>query len=181
MCACLVRPALHRSRSDRQPEVIVCFGVPPPDFVRCLTPSAPPQRSNFGGLAFPFLREKLAGRMDCTIRAVEPEACPSLTQGVFEYDFGDTAGLTPLLKVGDPPPPPRPFTAGTWQLENLVRLASWFNARLPCGPRRCTPWALSSSRTPFTPAGEQGSKCAALTGRRGCFSGRALLDISRQT
>lgn len=105
MCACLVRPALHRSRSDRQPEVIVCFGVPPPDFVRCLTPSAPPQRSNFGGLAFPFLREKLAGRMDCTIRAVEPEACPSLTQGVFEYDFGDTAGLTPLLKVGDPPPP----------------------------------------------------------------------------
>ncbi|KAL4420718.1 hypothetical protein ABPG75_010374 [Micractinium tetrahymenae] len=55
--------------------------------------------SNFGGLAFPFLREKLAGRMDCTIRAVEPEACPSLTQGVFEYDFGDTAGLTPLLKM----------------------------------------------------------------------------------
>src|SRR5688572_23765867 len=55
--------------------------------------------SNFGGLAFPFLREKLAGRMDVTIRAVEPTSCPSLTKGVYAYDFGDTAGMTPLLKM----------------------------------------------------------------------------------
>jgi tryptophan synthase beta chain len=55
--------------------------------------------SNFGGLAFPFLREKLAGRMDPVIRAVEPAACPSLTRGRYAYDFGDTAGLTPLLKM----------------------------------------------------------------------------------
>jgi tryptophan synthase beta chain len=55
--------------------------------------------SNFGGLAFPFLREKLAGRMAPEIRAVEPAACPSLTRGVYAYDFGDTAGLTPLLKM----------------------------------------------------------------------------------
>ncbi|MFE0023975.1 TrpB-like pyridoxal phosphate-dependent enzyme [Amycolatopsis sp. NPDC059021] len=55
--------------------------------------------SNFGGLAFPFLREKLAGRMDPVIRAVEPAACPSLTRGTYAYDFGDTAGLTPLLKM----------------------------------------------------------------------------------
>ncbi|PRX48261.1 tryptophan synthase beta chain [Prauserella shujinwangii] len=55
--------------------------------------------SNFGGLAFPFLREKLAGRMSPTIRAVEPAACPSLTRGRYAYDFGDTAGLTPLLKM----------------------------------------------------------------------------------
>ncbi|WIY06771.1 TrpB-like pyridoxal phosphate-dependent enzyme [Amycolatopsis mongoliensis] len=55
--------------------------------------------SNFGGLAFPFLREKLAGRMDPVIRAVEPAACPSLTRGQYAYDFGDTAGLTPLLKM----------------------------------------------------------------------------------
>ncbi|WP_181771400.1 TrpB-like pyridoxal phosphate-dependent enzyme [Amycolatopsis pittospori] len=55
--------------------------------------------SNFGGLAFPFLREKLAGRMDPVIRAVEPAACPSLTRGKYAYDFGDTAGLTPLLKM----------------------------------------------------------------------------------
>jgi tryptophan synthase beta chain len=55
--------------------------------------------SNFGGLAFPFLREKLAGKMSPTIRAVEPAACPSLTRGIYTYDFGDTAGLTPLLKM----------------------------------------------------------------------------------
>ncbi|MEQ0564351.1 TrpB-like pyridoxal phosphate-dependent enzyme [Amycolatopsis sp. NEAU-NG30] len=55
--------------------------------------------SNFGGLAFPFLREKLAGRMNPVIRAVEPAACPSLTRGRYAYDFGDTAGLTPLLKM----------------------------------------------------------------------------------
>jgi tryptophan synthase beta chain len=55
--------------------------------------------SNFAGLSFPFLREKLAGRMSPVIRAVEPAACPSLTRGVYAYDFGDTAGLTPLLKM----------------------------------------------------------------------------------
>jgi tryptophan synthase beta chain len=55
--------------------------------------------SNFAGLAFPFLAEKLAGRIDPQIRAVEPAACPSLTRGVYAYDFGDTAGLTPLMKM----------------------------------------------------------------------------------
>ncbi|MGI8754198.1 MAG: TrpB-like pyridoxal phosphate-dependent enzyme [Acidimicrobiales bacterium] len=55
--------------------------------------------SNFAGLAFPFLREKLAGRIDPKILAVEPAACPSLTRGVYAYDFGDTAGLTPLMKM----------------------------------------------------------------------------------
>jgi len=55
--------------------------------------------SNFGGLAFPFLREKLAGKISPVIRAVEPTACPSFTRGVYAYDFGDTAGFTPLLKM----------------------------------------------------------------------------------
>ncbi|MCU0260843.1 MAG: TrpB-like pyridoxal phosphate-dependent enzyme [Ilumatobacteraceae bacterium] len=55
--------------------------------------------SNFGGLAFPFLREKLAGKMNPTIRCVEPAACPSLTKGEYRYDFGDTAGMTPLMKM----------------------------------------------------------------------------------
>src|SRR5690606_33682321 len=55
--------------------------------------------SNFGGLVFPFLREKLAGKIDPVIRAVEPEACPSFTRGRYAYDFGDTAGFTPLLKM----------------------------------------------------------------------------------
>ncbi len=55
--------------------------------------------SNFAGLSFPFLREKLAGKISPTIRAVEPEACPTLTKGKYAYDFGDTAGMTPLMKM----------------------------------------------------------------------------------
>ncbi|MFO7962201.1 MAG: TrpB-like pyridoxal phosphate-dependent enzyme [Nitriliruptoraceae bacterium] len=55
--------------------------------------------SNFAGLFFPFLREKLAGRMDPHILAVEPSACPSLTKGEYRYDFGDVAGMTPLMKM----------------------------------------------------------------------------------
>jgi tryptophan synthase beta chain len=48
--------------------------------------------SNFGGLTFPILREKMAGKMNPVIRAVEPSACPSLTKGKYCYDYGDTAG-----------------------------------------------------------------------------------------
>ncbi len=55
--------------------------------------------SNFGGLAFPFMREKMAGNMNPRVLAVEPAACPSLTRGVYSYDFGDTAGTTPLMKM----------------------------------------------------------------------------------
>ena len=55
--------------------------------------------SNFAGLSFPFLREKMAGKMAPTIRCVEPTASPSLTKGVYTYDFGDTLGMTPLVKM----------------------------------------------------------------------------------
>ena len=55
--------------------------------------------SNFAGLAFPFLREKLAGNQAPRILAVEPSSCPTLTRGEYRYDFGDTAGLTPLMKM----------------------------------------------------------------------------------
>eukprot|EP00878_Enallax_costatus_P001343 GHUV01001490.1.p1 GENE.GHUV01001490.1~~GHUV01001490.1.p1 ORF type:complete len:431 (+),score=80.89 GHUV01001490.1:382-1674(+) len=56
--------------------------------------------SNFGGMAFPILREKMAGNLkDVVIKAVEPAACPSLTKGKYTYDYGDTAGLTPLVKM----------------------------------------------------------------------------------
>src|ERR671934_2923525 len=54
--------------------------------------------SNFAGLAFPFLREKIAGR-DIDVLACEPAACPTLTRGVFAYDFGDTSQLTPLVAM----------------------------------------------------------------------------------
>jgi tryptophan synthase beta chain len=55
--------------------------------------------SNFGGLSFPFLREKMAGKMSPTIRCVEPTASPSLTKGVYAYDFGDSLGLAPMVKM----------------------------------------------------------------------------------
>ncbi|CAH9077611.1 unnamed protein product, partial [Cuscuta europaea] len=55
--------------------------------------------SNFAGLAFPFLREKLKGKLDPVFRAVEPSTCPSLTKGLYAYDYGDIAGLTPLMKM----------------------------------------------------------------------------------
>ena len=55
--------------------------------------------SNFAGIAFPFMGRKARGEQDVRIVAVEPSACPSLTKGKFAYDFGDTAHLTPLVKM----------------------------------------------------------------------------------
>jgi tryptophan synthase beta chain len=56
--------------------------------------------SNFAGLAFPFLRDKLNGtRKDLRAIAVEPSSCPTLTKGPREYDFGDVAGNTPLMMM----------------------------------------------------------------------------------
>src|ERR671935_79105 len=55
--------------------------------------------SNFSGLAFPFIGKKLREAKPTRIVAVEPEACPSLTRGVYAYDFGDTVGLTPLVRM----------------------------------------------------------------------------------
>jgi len=56
--------------------------------------------SNFAGLAFPFLRDKLTGKKpNLRAIAVEPASCPSLTKGKLEYDFGDTAGFTPLMHM----------------------------------------------------------------------------------
>ena len=55
--------------------------------------------SNFAGIALPFLGRKLKGKSKARVVAVEPAACPSLTKGRFTYDFGDTAHLTPLVKM----------------------------------------------------------------------------------
>lgn len=55
--------------------------------------------SNFGGIAFPFLRHNFSGERKTRFIAAEPSSCPKLTQGRFEYDFGDTAGYTPLLPM----------------------------------------------------------------------------------
>jgi tryptophan synthase beta chain len=55
--------------------------------------------SNFGGIALPFIRENLKGGLDTRILAVEPSSCPTLTKGRYVYDFGDTAGRTPMMKM----------------------------------------------------------------------------------
>jgi tryptophan synthase beta chain len=56
--------------------------------------------SNFAGFSFPFAADKLAGKKKALrIVAIEPSACPSLTKGKYVYDFGDTVGLTPLVKM----------------------------------------------------------------------------------
>ncbi len=69
--------------ADEEPDVVIgCFGG----------------GSNFAGIALPYLLDKLAGS-PVRLLAVEPTACPTLTRGAYEYDFGDTAGMTPLLKM----------------------------------------------------------------------------------
>src|SRR3989475_3459930 len=56
--------------------------------------------AQLGGLSFPFAADKLTGKRKTTrIIAVEPTACPSLTKGKYTYDFGDTVGMTPLVKM----------------------------------------------------------------------------------
>ena len=74
---------LQMERADAFPDVVIgCVGG----------------GSNFAGLSFPFIREKIAGR-EIDVLACEPAACPTLTRGPFAYDFGDTAKLTPLVPM----------------------------------------------------------------------------------
>jgi tryptophan synthase beta chain len=79
---------LQMKMAGEDPDVVIgCFGG----------------GSNFGGLALPYVLDRLAARKDGRkapeIVAVEPTACPSLTRGSFAYDYGDTAKLTPLVKM----------------------------------------------------------------------------------
>lgn len=55
--------------------------------------------SNFAGIAFPFLRENLKGGQRTQLLAIEPDATPSLTKGIYAYDFGDSAGMAPIVKM----------------------------------------------------------------------------------
>ena len=55
--------------------------------------------SNLAGIGFPFLRDRIAGKRNPRVVAVEPSSCPTLTKGIYAYDFGDTAKLTPLMKM----------------------------------------------------------------------------------
>jgi tryptophan synthase beta chain len=75
---------LQMAKAGNYPDVVIgCFGG----------------GSNFSGIAFPFLREKLLNEKDIRLVAVEPASCPKLTKGKFMYDFGDSAGMTPLLPM----------------------------------------------------------------------------------
>jgi tryptophan synthase beta chain len=55
--------------------------------------------SNFGGFSFPLLADKIGGKLDTRFVAVEPTAAPTLTKGRFDYDVGDQAGMTPLMRM----------------------------------------------------------------------------------
>ena len=82
--------------------------------------------SNFSGMAFPFIRLNLRGERKARVVAVEPAACPSLTKGRFAYDFGDTAHLTPLVKMhtlGSTFVPPG-FHAGGLRYHGMAPLVS---------------------------------------------------------
>ncbi|MBN1108500.1 MAG: TrpB-like pyridoxal phosphate-dependent enzyme [Bacteroidales bacterium] len=75
---------LQMEKAGDYPDVVIgCFGG----------------GSNFSGIAFPFLREKLLNGKDIRLVTVEPASCPKLTKGKFMYDFGDSAGMTPLLPM----------------------------------------------------------------------------------
>ena len=82
--------------------------------------------SNFAGLVTPFIGRKLKGKGNPRVLAVEPSACPSLTKGKFTYDFGDTAHLTPLVKMhtlGSTFVPPG-FHAGGLRYHGMAPLVS---------------------------------------------------------
>ena len=76
---------LQLEKDDAYPDIVIgCFGG----------------GSNFGGISLPFLKDKLSGdKKDLEVIAVEPASCPTLTRGKYAYDFGDEAGLTPLVKM----------------------------------------------------------------------------------
>lgn len=75
---------LQMEKANDYPDVVIgCFGG----------------GSNFAGITFPFLRGNLLNGNKTRFIAVEPSSCPKLTRGEFKYDFGDTAGLTPLIPM----------------------------------------------------------------------------------
>ncbi len=75
---------LQMAKTDDYPDVVIgCFGG----------------GSNFSGIAFPFLRENLVNGKKTRLLTIEPSSCPKLSRGKFMYDFGDSAGMTPLLPM----------------------------------------------------------------------------------
>jgi tryptophan synthase beta chain len=75
---------LQMEKAGHYPDIVIgCFGG----------------GSNFSGIAFPFLRENLQKGKKTRLLTIEPSSCPKLTKGKFMYDFGDSAGMTPLIPM----------------------------------------------------------------------------------
>jgi tryptophan synthase beta chain len=110
--------------------------------------------SNFAGIAFPFLRARLSGEKQTRFLAVEPASCPSLTRGEYRYDFGDTAGTTPLLKMHTLGNDfrPAPIHAGGLRYHGMAPMVShlydqgFLEARA-CPQNACFEAALQFART----------------------------------
>ena len=86
---------LHQSIIGQETKIAMDkYGVKPDIIIGCAGGG-----SNLGGLIAPFMGEKLAGKSNVRIIAVEPASCPSFTRGRYAYDFGDTAKTTPLIRM----------------------------------------------------------------------------------
>jgi tryptophan synthase beta chain len=153
--------------------------------------------SNFGGVAFPFAADKIHGAK-IEIIPVEPVACPSMTRAPFHYDFGDTAGMTPLLPMhtlGHSFVPP-PIHAGGLRYHGMAPLVSQGIVEGLFTPRAypqsaCWNAALLWARTEGTIAAPETSHalaCAVEEAKKAkeegkekvilfCYSGHGLLDL----
>jgi tryptophan synthase beta chain len=154
--------------------------------------------SNFAGLAFPFVLDKIEGaRMD--IIPTEPTACPTMTRGPFTYDFGDTAETTPLLpmhSLGHTFVPP-PIHAGGLRYHGIAPLVSQSIVEGLVNPRAysqvvCYESALTWAQTEGTICAPETSHAIAATIEQAvqareegkekvillCFSGHGLMDLA---
>ena len=154
--------------------------------------------SNFAGIAFPFIYDKICGERIEFI-PVEPTACPSLTQGQFAYDFGDTAGLTPLLPMYTLGHAfiPEPIHAGGLRYHGVAPLVSQAAVEGLIKPRaydqiKCYQSAMLWAKTEGTicaPETSHAIACAIDEAKKAkqegkqkvilfCYSGHGLMDLA---
>ncbi len=119
--AVLMHQTVIGQEADRQ---MAASGVEPDVVIGCVGGG-----SNFGGIAFPFIRKNLSENKKTRFVAVEPESCPSITKGEYRYDHGDTAGMTPLLKMHTLGMSfiPAPIHAGGLRYHGMAPLVSHLN------------------------------------------------------
>jgi len=154
--------------------------------------------SNFAGVSFPFICDKIHGKK-IEIIPVEPTACPTLTRGPFTYDFGDTAGLTPLLAMYTLGHDfvPEPIHAGGLRYHGMAPLVSQAAAKGLINPRsydqiKCYESAMIWGKTEGTicaPETSHAIACAIDEAKKAkkerkqkvilfCYSGHGLMDLA---